>query len=103
MNFYNPYMRGPDIGQGMQGIMQTVLPLLMMKKMFPQNQQLPQPQGQAQGNVGMPAMAAGQGAMGAPQSPVQGQASAMPNIPPGFLQFLLPYLQMSGGMPPMGR
>jgi len=35
MSFYNPYMKGPDIGGGMSDIVGQILQILMMKKMFP--------------------------------------------------------------------
>jgi len=35
MSFYNPNMKGPDWGQGLQGLMQNIMMAMMMKKMFP--------------------------------------------------------------------
>ena len=41
-NFYNPYMKGPDVGQGMQDILSQFIQMMLIKKMFPGQQQAPQ-------------------------------------------------------------
>lgn len=52
MSFFNPYMKGPDIGQGAGDIMSQIMQMMMMKKMFPgqsQTQQVPTPMPQQGG------------------------------------------------------
>lgn len=45
MSFFNPYMKGPDIGQGAGDLMGQIMQMLMMKKMGggQQTQQVPTP------------------------------------------------------------
>ena len=115
------------MGQGMQGIMQMIMPLLMMSKMFPQGQSPEQGalgQSATVGPVTPGAMGGMQGpnphAMGAPGrgmqgpppmgpqgpspgmgAPVPGGPGGMPNIPPGLMQMIMQML-MQGGRPSMG-
>jgi hypothetical protein len=46
-NFYNPYMKGPDMAQGTSDMVSQIMQMMMMKKMFggqkPQTQQVPTP------------------------------------------------------------
>jgi hypothetical protein len=123
MSFYNPYLNKPDIGQGIQGIIQSIMPLLMMSKMFP-GQQGPSPEQNALGQsaqVGMASPEAMGGMQGPPPmgpggpgatpgmgAPVPGGPGGMPNIPPGLIQMIMQMLMkgggppQGGGMPPMG-
>jgi len=39
MSFYSPYQRGPDIAGGMNDLVSQIMQMLMMKKMFPGQQQ----------------------------------------------------------------
>ena len=108
MSFYNPYQKGPDFGQGMGDIAQQIMQILMMKKMFPGQQQqgLQGPlTGGGAGGVGaggmgggMPGMGGGMGAggMGA------GGAGAAGGMDPQMLMQLLKMLGLGGGMPGMG-
>jgi hypothetical protein len=48
MSFYNPYMKDPDWGAGISGLSSQIMQMLMMQKMFPEQEksmgqtQLPQ-------------------------------------------------------------
>lgn len=118
MSFFNPYMKGPDYGQGMQGIISQLMQLLMMGKMFPGQQQQPQtPQqtaeaaGHAGGQIAPQPDAArlaqtimpqqqgmtGLQGMGQPMMPQGGgmdQLQGMPNISPEMLQQIIRMLGM---------
>ena len=67
-NFYNPYSKYPDIGQGTSDLVNQIMMMLMMKKMMGQGQQPNVPQSAGQGGAGVGVGAGMQGAMGnAPQ------------------------------------
>lgn len=84
--FTNPYMQGPDIGQGMNTLFPRIMQMMMMNRMFPGQGQPPQ------APMGQPAMQPGGGA-GLPG--VQG-GTAMPP------QDMMPQQGMMGqtGLPP---
>jgi len=92
MSFYNPYMKTPDFGQGMQDLVNQILQMLMMKQMMGQGrQQQPTPPPQAGGN-----MMTGAGMQAPPQQMPQMPQGAgspfgtqMPQIDPMMLQYIM--------------
>jgi hypothetical protein len=104
-SFYNPYQKGPDFGQGIGDIANQIMQVLMMKKMFPGQQQ------QAtlgQTPLGLPG---GGGPMGGqfqqppgqmPDQPfAQGGTMGQPQMDPKMLMLLMKLLG-GGGMSGMG-
>ncbi len=88
-NFNNPYMKGPDFGQGMGDIISQIMQMMMINKMYPgQQEQEPPP-----GNQGVSSMFQANGPMGPPRPPQgpppQGPPPGGPMGPP-----------MGGGMQP---
>ena len=79
-SFHNPYQKGPDVGQGLQGIFQQIMQAMMMKKMMGGG-------GADKGPIGMdtvqpPPM--NTGVMGTPGQfpPSPSPSPAMPGQPP---------------------
>ena len=111
MSFYNPYSAKPDFGQGMGDIAQQIMQILMMKKMFPGQQQqgLQGPlTGGGAGGVGAGAMGGGMPGMGGGMPPPMmgggaggmgaGGAGAAGGMDPQMLMQLLMKLLSGGGM-----
>ena len=83
MSYYNPYMKGPDMSQGINDFVGKLMQMMMMKQLFGQQGGVPGqgggPLGQAGGQVGSPQMQ-GQAQGGGPP-PGVGGGQMMP--PPG--------------------
>ena len=89
MSFYNPMMKGPDLGGGIQDALMQFMQMMMMKKMMggdpqQQSQQVPTPAPQG----------GGQGVMDNPMQSIVGQA------PNQFPDSQARSYQPQGGMPP---
>lgn len=111
--FHDPYSAKPAYGQGIQDIMNKLMQMIMMSKMFPQ-------QGQERtGQTQAPPMQRGAGANILAQAPQGGQQPGMPpqqpmtpqggqalgglqGIDPMMLQKLLPMMMGMMGQPGMG-
>jgi hypothetical protein len=109
MSFNNPYMNKPDWGQGIQDLVQQLLPILMMNKMYkepgapqqgqPGRQGSMLPQGPQQGlpmSMGTPGSA---GTSSNPQKIMGGNMTmGMPKqMDPQMMQKIMAILRMMGG------
>ncbi len=93
MPFYNPYMKKPDYASGIQDIINQLMQIMMMKKMFPGQQgggasQQPMTAGRPDAMMGL--------AQGGLQSPQMGGAQGGGDISQ-MLPMLLQILKQSGG------
>jgi len=82
MSFYNPYSPKPQIGQGIQDMMNQIMQIMMLKKMMGGGQGQTQSLGQTPmpGNaLGSASMGSGAGLMGAAPPSMQG-----PSYPGGM-------------------
>ena len=93
--FYNPYMKTPDWGSGIQDIVGQLMQIMMMNKMFPQSKTTETPE---MGPQGMPMPRHGM----AMQAGAQPQAGGQP--PTGGPPMTAQLLQGAApsGMPPTG-
>jgi hypothetical protein len=100
MSFYNPNLKTPDIGQGLEGLMAQLLPMLMMKKYMGGKPET------SLGQTPLPRDNPGMGAipMGGPDMSQMG-SGAGGGMDPAQLQKLMQLLQtlkMGGGGGMMG-
>jgi len=88
MSFYNPYMKTPDFGQGASDIMNQIMMMQMMKRMFPQTQTTEIPSTTPQGMP--PPMSSIQPPQGMGQQITGAAPSQMgQQIPPHMIEMIL--------------
>jgi hypothetical protein len=82
--FYNPMMKTPDFGQGFGDIMNQIMQMLMIKKMYPNQQQTPNMGGPTPSAPSGPQIPGGPSmtSMGGPSSPMGGGVPGGPGMTP---------------------